>query len=453
MMLRLCTFFLTMFLGMPAVAFAADNAVHNTGKAKIEIVLDRDQWLATETITGKVIFQITEVRDRGGVLIDTVRLQAPTLDIIFPDEMAAVLPRVKWKSVFFPTLKVGLRYELGFSISIDEAFVKLVKRNDEEVVLFNPGKFRISAMIDSPVPSLWDEPVKSQFVILHQKFTSDAKEITVTTPRSGRVVNNDEVKRALESATGELKHRIVSFYARRKVLSREDLLAAIEAAQGKAKADLASLYLGLNYPATDLKFFDLASETVKLTGHSNGQLYLLLRPQQRVRFACDLSSVHRLRVADLDTVLATKKQVDFDAPRGEGVYEMYDEANKKAWGWVLVRADKQAIASAGLRPDTTEISMKVAQALFKQDAAALDALAAPGFKSKEVIRQFRFKLGEGDIRYHESTGTINKVKTVMKINLAPEGQPAVFVRELWLEYVRVGEDLKLTNANVLEVEK
>jgi hypothetical protein len=132
---------------------------------------------------------------------------------------------------------------------------------------------------------------------------------------------------------------------------------------------------------------------------------------------------------------------------------MYDDANKKAWGWVLVRVDKQTLASAGLRPDTSELSAKVAQALFKQDATSLDELAAPGFKSKEIIRQFRFKLGEGDIRYHESTGTTNKVKTVMKINLAPQGQPPVFVRELWLEYVRVGEDLKLTNASVWEVEK
>lgn len=454
MLLRQIAIILLLLLGtMVPQPLRADSSVFNTGKASIEVVLDRSEWLSTEPITGKVIFQISEVLNRNGVPVDTVRLHQPTLDIVFPDEMAAVLPVVKWRAVFFNTLKVGHRYELAFSIRVDEPFEKLVKKDGTALVLFNPGRFRISAMIDSPIPLPWDAPAKSQFVTLHQKFTSQSKEITIAAASSGRVVGNDQVKRALGEADGVLKHQIVSFYARRKVLSREDLLAAIEAADGKPKAEMAALYLGLNYAATDLRFFDLASETVKLTGHGKGPLYLLVRPQQRVRFACDLTSVHRLRVAQLDTVLAARQQVDFDAPKAEGVYEMYDEANKKAWGWVLVRADKKAIASAGLRPDTSEMSAKVAQAIFKQDEKSLEALAAPGFKSKEIIRSLRFKLGNGDIRYHESTGTTNKVKTIMKINLAPEGQPPVFAKELWLEFVRFGEELKLTQAAVWEVEK
>ncbi len=431
----------------------ADSSVINTGKASIEVVLDRGQWLSTEPITGKVIFQISEVLNRNGVPVDTVRLHHPRLDIVFPDEMASVPPAVKWRAALFHTFKVGHRYELAFSIGVEESFEKLVKKDGPPLALFNPGRYRISAMIDSPIPVSFDAPARSPFVTLHQKFTSQSKEITIAAAGGGRVVGNDQVKRALGEADGALKHRIVSFYARRKVLSREDLLAAIEAADGKPKAEMAALYLGLNHPAADLRFFDLAGETVKLTGHGKGPLYLLLRPQQRVRFACDLTSVHRLRVARLDTVLAARQQVDFDAPKAEGVYEMYDEANGKAWGWVLVRADRQAIAGAGLRPDTSEISAKVAQAIFKQDEKSLEALAAPGFKSRETIRSLRFKLGGGDIRYHESTGATNKVKTIMKINLAPEGQPPVFARELWLEYVRFGEELKLTQAAVWEVEK
>ena len=430
------------------------QSVHGTAKGTVAIELDRTEWAATEAITGKLIFQISEARDRLGRSLDAVRLNGPKLDVVFPEDMAAVLPQVKWKTVFFPTIKVGHRYELAFSIRADEGFEKIVKKGERDLVMFKPGTYKISAMVDSPIRPPWDPAAKSSFVELHQQFASaDSKTITIGQARGGRIVGNDEVKKAIEEADDSLKHQIVTFYAKRKVLSREDLRSAIEAATGKAKAELAALYLSLNYPATDLTFFSAVNEPVKLTGHDGAPVYLLLRPQQRVRFVCDLATVHRLRVGELDTVLATKRQVDFDAPRGDGVYEMYDDTHQKAWGWVLVHADKQAIAGAGLRPDTSELSAKVAAALFKQDAKALESLSAPGFRVDEAIKKVRFQLAEGDVRYHESTGTSNKVKTRMKINIAPKGQDPVFAKELWLDYVRVGEELRLTHAAVWDVEK
>ena len=430
------------------------QSVHGTGKGTVAIELDQTEWLTTQAITGKLIFQLTEVRDRLGRDLDAARLNGPKLNIIFPDEMAAVLPQVKWRTVFFPTVKVGHRYELAFSIRADEGFETLVKKGNADLVTFKPGTYKLSAMVDSPVRPPWDPPSKSPFVELHQQFTStDSKTITITETRSGRVVGNDEVKKAMNEAEGDLKHQIVTFYAKRNVLSREDLRSAIDDAQGKAKADLASLYLSLKYPAKDLSFFTPVSEPVKLKGHDDPPIYVLLRPQQRMRFVCDLGTVHHMRVAHLSTVLAAKREVDFDAPRGEGVYEMYDDTHKKTWGWVLVHADKQAIAAAGLRPDTNELSAKVVEALIKQDAKSLEALSAPGFRVEDAIKKVRFQLADGDVRYHESTGTSNKVKTRMKINMAPKGQQPVFARELWLDFVRVGEELRLTNAAVWDVER
>lgn len=448
-------FAVVLLIALTSRAMGDDGqSVHNTAKGSVAIELDRSEWAATEAITGKLIFQITEARDRLGRSLDAVRLNGPKLDVVFPEDMAAVLPQVKWKTVFFPTVKVGHRYELLFSIRADEGFEKLVKKGDADLVTFRPGTYKLSAMIDSPIRPPWDPPAKSLFVELHQQFTStQAATITIGEARGGRVVGNDEVKKALAEADATLKHPIVTFYAKRKVLSREDLRGAIEGSQGKAKAELAALYLSLNHPATDLNFFTPVNEPVKLTGHDGPPIYVLLRPQQRMRFVCDLGTVHHMRVAQLSTVLAAKREVDFDAPRGEGVYEMYDDTHKKTWGWVLVHADKQTVAAAGLRPDTSDLSAKVVEALIKQDAKSLEALSAPGFRVDDAIKKVRFQLGEGDVRYHESTGTSNKVKTRLKINLAPKGQPPAFARELWLDYVRVGEELRLTNAAVWDVEK
>jgi len=439
---------------LAAPGFAADErSVKHTAKGTASIELDRTEWSAIEPITGKLILQVTEVRDRNGNLLDAVKLNQPKLNIVFPDDMAVVLPQVRWRTVFFPTIKVGHRYELQFSIRIDDAFEKLVKKGDEAIAMFKPGKYRLSATVDSPPRPAWEEVPKSAFIELHQQFNSESKAITIEPATSARVFEGGEVKAALAQAEGELKHRIVTFYAKRKVLSREDVLAAINAAEGKPKAELAALYLSLNYPASDLAFFTAINRAVKLTGHPATPFYFLVRPQQRIRFDCDLGNVHRLRVGELDALLTTKKQVDLDAPQAQGVYEMYDDVHKKAWGWLLVYKDVDAIAAQSLRPDTRELSAKVAEALFKQDEQALADLGAPGLRAADLIKKVRFQLADGDVRYHESTGGTSRVKTRMKINAAPKDKDPVFARELWLEFVLVGEDLKLTNAAVWDVEK
>jgi hypothetical protein len=434
-------------------ALGADPRVINGGaKAQIAIELDREEWSALEPITGKVILQVTEVRDSANRALDAVRLNNPRLNIVFPPEMAVVPLKVTWRTVFIPTIKVGHRYELQFTLRVDDEFEKLVKKDGQSLALFKPGRHALAATLDSPARPPWEDPPQSLFIELYQQFASASKPITVGEAAGGKMLSGDEVKKAFGAAQGPLKHQIVTFYATRKVLSRQDLLAAIADAEGKPKAELAALHLSLNYPASDLSFFTAVGESLKVTGHGAAPLYLLVRPQQRVRFDFDLAEVHRLRVATLDTVVATKKQVDFEAPRGEGVYEMYDDAHKKPWGWMLVIADQQRDAAGGLRPDTRDLSAKVAQALFKQDAKALEALSAPGFQVNETIKKTRFKLADGDVRYEESTGSSNKVKTRMKINSAPPGKEPVFARELWLDFVRVGEDLRLSNAMVWDIE-
>lgn len=444
---------LLLVLVTAAYAAGADaRPVVGTAKGSLELELDRANWSAIEPITGKIIFKVSEVRDRSGRLLDAVRLNDPKLEIAFPAEMAAAMPQVRWRSVFFPTIKVGRSYEMHFSIRLDEEFAKLLTTKDEPDVLFNAGKYQLSAMVaSSPRPS-WEAASKSLFVELHQQFTSTPKEITIVAARSGRVIDGEMVKRLLDEAQGPLKHQIITFYAKRKVLSREDVLAGMEAATGSAKADLAGLYLSLGHAAEDLKFFAPIAAPVKLKGHGAEPMFLLARPQQRIRFESDLSEMHRLRVGELDTVLTTKKVVDFTAPSAAGIYEMYDDHHKKPWGWMLVVKDQERIAAAGLRPDTTELSKKVAQAIFKQDAKALAALAAPGFDAEETIRKLRFKLAQGDIRYHESTGTSRKVKTRMKVNAAEPGKEPVFFRELVLHYVLVGDELKLEQAAVWDAE-
>jgi hypothetical protein len=435
-------------LALAAPVFAADKAVFNTAKGTLALELDRSDWSAIEPITGKLVFQLSEVRSRSGEALGVIKLNEPKLEIGLPDGMALVLTQVKWKSVFFPTIQVGRRYEIPFAIRMDEGFEKLVKKGEEPIALFRPGKYRLSAVIDSPVRPAWEEPPKSPFVELHQQFNCESKTITIDAAASAKALGGDEVKKAMAEAEGDLKHRIVTFYARSKVLSREDLLAAMEAAEAKARADMAVLFLSLNYPASDLAFFTAAPGSVKLTGHGGVPFFFAARPQQRLRFECDLGNVHRLRLGTFEAVLTTKKTVDVDVPRAAGIYEVYDDAHKKPWGWVLVHKDTDA--ATGLRPDTRELSAKIVDALIKQDAKALQTLAAPGFRAADVLKSVRFKLGEGDVRYFESTGTSSKVKTRLKINVAAKDKEPVFARELWLDFVLVGDELKLTHAKVWE---
>jgi hypothetical protein len=155
----------------------------------------------------------------------------------------------------------------------------------------------------------------------------------------------------------------------------------------------------------------------------------------------------------VDTVIHTTKTVNLTAPQANGVYEMYDAAHKKHWGWVLVqRKEKNATAVGSLRPDTREISAKVVKAIVARNQGDLEAVAAPGFRARQVLKELRFKLGRGDVKYLESTGTSTKVKTKLRINMAPEGKPAVYARELWLEFTRFGGELKLTNASVWDAQ-
>ncbi len=439
-------------LAMVGAAMAQEPVVRNTAKGLVAVQLDAARFGADEPITGKLVFQISEVRSSTGKLLDAISLHRPSLTIQFADEMAAVPYQVRWRTVFLPTVKVGHRYELAFTISADPAFAALVKRENESLILFKPGKYAISAIVDSPARVPWDPPGRSPFVELHQQFQGEAKEITITSA-IGQEIGAAQAKRAAGQAQGDLRHQIVAFYAKRKILSREDLLATADEAQGRAKADLASLYLALEYPAKDLTFFEPVGESISLKGHTGTPRYLMARPRQRVRFICDLAQVHRLRLDGHEEVLTTKKQFDLDMPRAEGVYELYDDVHKQAWGWVLVITDRVGIAAGGLRPDTEALALKVAAALHAQDAKALGALAAPGFRVDDAIRRLRFQLGDGDVRFHQSTGTSSRAKATLRINIAAKGSEPVYASELRLDFVLVGDELKLTDAKVWDVER
>ena len=444
------------FIGILLLAFASPlhgqvKTLNGGARATLELKLDRKELGADQPIEGRVIFQILEVRDKFNLTYDAVRFNGPQLNVVFPGEMAVVPLEVKWSRSILPTFAVGTRYELPFTIRMREGFRKLLSKPDETYQLFKPGSFNLSASIESPSRSLGDTVTKAPFPELYQSFASQGVSLKINPSRGARTIDDDTVKRAIESAEAEDRQQIVMFYAQRGVLSKKDLAAEIDAASGKTKAELASFWLSLNYPASELTFFTPSGKTLRFTGHDNTPVYVLVRPQQRLHVAFDVATLHHFRAVDVETPIVTKQQLTVEMPRGEGVYEMYDQQNGKPWGWLLVHKDSDSRIT-GLRPDTRDLSAKVVEALVARDDAALKKLAAPGYDVQIALKATRFKLGEGDIRYHESTGTSNKVKTRMKINLAPKGAEPVFARELWLEYVLVGDELKLTHANVVDAQ-
>ena len=446
--------------GQPAAETTApkpqdDRTVFGGARGRLDVALDQTAFAATEPIRGKLLFTLDSAVSRANQKLDTVRLNGPRMMIEFPDDMAALPLTVKWDFELPSVVQVGRRYEMGFAIVVDEQVRKLLKPADAAGALYAPGKFRVTATVSSPTRAAHEQVPKSPFIELYQQFNSSGQGITIEP--AGRQLSRDAVLAMIETAEGPLKVSLIHFFIRRQTLTREDVLKYVSAADGKAKAELASAYLNMGGGAGDLSFFAAAEGSVKFKGIDQGApVYLLVRPQQRVNFEFDLSEVHRFRLWKLDTVVSSRRQHALDAPQAEGVYEMYDAAHSKPWGWVLVHrgnADTATTTTTPLRPETKELSAQVVEALTKADAAALATLCAPGAKPAEMIKQTRFKLGEGDVRYHESTGGQNKVKTRLKVNLAPAGKEPVFARELWLEFVRVGEELKLSNAVVMEAQK
>ena len=106
---------LLLLLAGPALA-AETRTIIGGAKADISVEFDRDEWSALEPITGRLIFQVTEVRDGAGKSLDAVRLNDPKLNIAFPPEMAVVPLKVTWRTTFIHTIKVGHRYELQFTL-------------------------------------------------------------------------------------------------------------------------------------------------------------------------------------------------------------------------------------------------------------------------------------------------------------------------------------------------
>ncbi|MEX2216734.1 MAG: hypothetical protein WD768_21650 [Phycisphaeraceae bacterium] len=441
-----------LLLAITASAAADVKTISNGGRGSLELKLDRTELGAEEIIEGRLIFQLDEVRDKFNTAYDAIRFNGPQLNIVFPSDMAAVPLEVKWRTTVLPTFGVGRRFELPFIIRMDPAFRALLAKSDDVYRLFADGSFRISATIESPARAAGEEVTKSQFPELYQTFVSQPLTLKINRSRVAKAIDDDTVKRMIAAAEPGVRLKIVMFYAQRGVLSKKDLAAEIESASGKMKAELASFWLSMKYPASELKFFTPSGQTIKFTGHDDPPVYVLVRPQQRLHVAFDVATLHHFRAADVDTPIVTKKQITVDMPRGEGVYEMYDQQNGKPWGWLLVHKDPESRVE-GLRPDTRELSTKVVEALVKRDTNALKRLAAPDYDVELALKLTRFKLAEGDIRYHESTGTSNKVRTRLKINLAPAGKEPVFARELLLEFVLVGDELKLTHANVLDVQR
>lgn len=442
--------FLILLLALACRPVAAADDFVATIRGYTTIQLDKSAYGATQVIEGTISFEITDARGAGNKPLTAVRLIGPRIDVIFPDDMLAAPVEMKLRTTLLTTFKVGHRYELPFSVRLRDDVKKLLK-GDEDMAVFHQGTHKVNVMVDSPRPLKPSADRSTSLPEAYGRFTGAAKPVEIRPAGAAKPANRELVKRLIAAAPDPaLKKLLIDFYARRRILTRDDLLAEINAAGGRVRADLAAVHVSLDYPSSDLAFFQPVGASIALKGHPPAPLFLLARPQQRVRFDFDLSEVHRLRVADLDTVVAARRQVDFDAPKAEGIYEIFDETHDKAWGWLLVRAGQEAGSSTALRPDTRELSAKVLDALIKQDAKALAALGVPGLRAEDEVKKARFKLGRGDVRYHQSTGTTTKVTTQMRINIAAEGKPPIFSGELQLDFVRVGEELKLSNVQVIE---
>lgn len=431
---------------------SADQTIRGGARASLSIELDSDTISAAEPIRGKLIFTLHEVKDKTAGSHKAVVVNGPHVDIRLDTGMAQALHTVQFPVPLGQTLKVGHRYELRFSIRMDEAFRELLDKPKEQYVLFKPGRWKLSAMIASPPRPPWDDKRNPLFPELVQQFNSKAVEVRITPALTGESLGKGPVLRAIEQAGADLKLRAISFYAHSGVLTQEELLGQINQAEGRLKADLSDLWLTLKHPPQQLEFFTKPGPELTFKSIEDGPVFLLLEPQQRVRLVFDLRAVHRFRMLDVSQVVHAGTRVDLTAPRAAGVYEMIDDSTGKHWGWVLAYGDPKQATGGPLRPDTKELSEKVVEAILRQDIDALAGLGVPELKAREVIHDLRLRLGPGDVRYHQSTGTSNKVRTVMRVNLAPKGVAPVFARELILEFVRVGDELKLKRASVVEAE-
>ena len=442
-------------LSLTPATFAAPVKEVIVGGAEgyVRLDLDKSTIKADEPVRGHVIFKIESVRDRFGKQYDAIELHDPTVDVTVPDSMAAAMHEVIFPRPLQPTIKVGHEYRLPFQVRMKEDFRKLLRKPGEPYVLHQPGMFNLQAAVHSP-PILKNEPRRnSPFAMLTQVFKSKSVSLTIQPAAiDAPKLKKSHITHAIDQSTDDLRHRIIAFHVRKGDLSHDDLLSYITDASDRDKAKLADFYLSRNLPVAALKDFKKPGASVHFEGHDQPPVFFLMEPRQQLRMTFKVDGLHRMRIADLDKLIIANTKIDFTAPTSMGLYEMRDPRHQKAWGWILVHGETSRTPSDKLRPDTKAISQSVATALFKGDNDALAALAAPDFRTGDVIRKMKFKLGSGDIRYFKSSGTKNKVKTRMRVNIAEQGEEPVFAHELILEFVRIGSDLKLTQALITDVD-
>lgn len=432
-------------------AAPSTDVIIGGGKGYLRINLDKDSFKADEPIRGHVLFKLESVRDRYGKRYNAVVLNNPKITLTLPDKMQAVIPKVIFTSPLQPTIKVGHEYRLRFHVRMDEAFRKLLRKPKGAYAFFNTGSHELQAsLVSSPVVTN-QTSARSTFTVLTQAFKSSISKLTIERASvDAPLLTKASIVHAIEQAAGNQKKQIIAFYVDRNTLATKDLLNYINDASGHDKADLVKLYLSRNLPVSALTDFNEAGDTIHFTGHDAPPVLLKMEPKQRLRMTFKVDGLHRMLIGATDKLITTDTRIDFTSPGSPGLYEMLDPRHKKTWGWILIHQTIIKAPSDNLRPNTKTLSQNVAKAIFKQDSATLKGLAAPNFRTSDIIRKMKFKLGSGDIRYHQSTGTKNNVKTRMLVNIGEAGEEPAFARELILDFVRVGKDLKLVNATVVD---
>lgn len=433
-------------------AAPSTDVIIGGGKGYLRVNLDKDSFTADEPIRGYVLFKLESVRDRYGKRYNAVVLNAPKITVALPDQMQAVIPQVIFTSPLQPTIKVGHEYRLRFHVRMDEEFRKLLRKPKGAYAFFNTGSHSLQASIVSSPLVANKISGRSPFTVLTQVFKSPIAHLTIERASvDAPPLTKASIVHAIEQASGSHKKRIIAFYVERNTLATEDLLRYINDASGNNKADLIKLYLSRNLPVDALTDFKAVGGAIHFTGHNTPPVLLKMEPKQQLRMTFKVDGLHRMLIGSTDKLIIADTRIDFTAPASPGLYEMLDPRHKKTWGWILVHRNRAKGPSDKLRPNTKTLSQNVATAIFKQDSATLKGLAAPDFRTSDIIRKMKFKLGSGDIRYHQSTGTKNNVKTRMLVNIADAGEEPVLARELILDFVRIGSDLKLVNATVVDL--
>ncbi len=456
-MRRLTTFFSALAIilasALPDSTAKAGEVIVGGAKGYVKLQLDQREIKADQFVRGFVLFKLESVRDRFGKDHDAVVLNGPLVDIAVPNDMQAVIPKVNFNTPLQSTIKVGHEYKLRFHIKMDDDFRKRLRKPKDDYAHFNPGYFRLQAMVFSPPQLNNADRKRSPFAMLTQQFKSEPVGITVKPASPGATsLTSAAIHHAIGQAEGAYKKQLIAFHLDRKHIDADRLLLYISEASGRDKAELVELYLSKQLPVKRLDFFKTPGSTIQFSGHKQPPVFLVMEPNQRMRMTFDVDSIHRMAVAGKDTLIIADTKIDFVAPSTAGLYEMYDTRHRKPWGWILVTKPASTGPADNLRPDTKELAGKVATALYNRDEKSLKSLAVPDFRSGDVIRRMKFKLGYGDIRYLKSLGSKNRITTRMQVNIAPTGEQPVFARELSLEFTRFGKELKLSAATLTDVD-